>query len=208
MGHMVEQMESLDPDAREFISEMVFSDNELDPADFNVKFAKSLYLKVTPDGRIPVVACILSLIRLMIVHGKHQPREPGPVIKELEDVCEEPYVYIGSRRVPRMMDVRAQREAEAASSELNPVTGFVRWVMAPFTTLFQKFRWEVATVNVYMVPWHAEPVMGGYQLSDLDNADIESLGSNALVTPEYLGCRTKTGQLLVGRFFAGLGGGS
>eukprot|EP00392_Amoebophrya_sp_AT5.2_P008976 g9004.t1 len=42
---------------------------EQDPSLWTLSFAKSLYLRINPERKVPVLACILSILRFLIIHG-------------------------------------------------------------------------------------------------------------------------------------------
>ncbi|CAD7941827.1 unnamed protein product [Amoebophrya sp. A25] len=56
---------------------------------FDLLFTKSLFLRVTPDGNVPVVAAILSVFRYLIIHaGGSVPEAHLSIIHELDAINE------------------------------------------------------------------------------------------------------------------------
>eukprot|EP00392_Amoebophrya_sp_AT5.2_P011699 g11784.t1 len=57
---------------------------------FDLVFTKSLFLRLTPDGRVPVTAAILSVFRYLIIHshGETLPQAQLHIIHELDAVNE------------------------------------------------------------------------------------------------------------------------
>ena len=58
-------------------------------AHYNLAFSRSLFLRVTKDGRVPLVAAVLSVLRYLIIHSGASRQKHWMVIRELDTINEE-----------------------------------------------------------------------------------------------------------------------
>ncbi|CAD7953109.1 unnamed protein product [Amoebophrya sp. A25] len=57
-----------------------------EPGSWTMAFAKSLYLRIDARGRVPVVACVLSILRFLIIHQQEESDGKTDDVDDIEMV--------------------------------------------------------------------------------------------------------------------------
>ncbi|CAD7923850.1 unnamed protein product [Amoebophrya sp. A120] len=125
---MLQQLDKIDPKWKQYATEKL----ECDPSLWSLSFAKSLYLRIDVDRQVPVVACVLSILRFLIIHGDSgvestdattladQQEKHMEVLKELEQMNDEFYAASDSSMslaaFGKMLSPRRKRSSDAGHS--------------------------------------------------------------------------------------------